>query len=120
MVEQVEAANSSPPVLACNLNAMTMEQRERYQALSRQIWKAVEETKELPDGYAFRLPAVPELCLVTAEFITLERLCCPFFTLAIELEQNGGPMWLRVTGREEVKAFLAAEMDRQLSRKQAQ
>ena len=116
MSEKTDRLNSPPTALACNLNAMTAEQRERYRALSRQIWQAVEETQELSDGYAFRLPADPALCQVTAEFITLERLCCPFFSLAVELEHDGGPMWLRVTGRDGVKAFIAAEMGQQLSR----
>jgi len=96
--------------LACNLNVMSAAQQERYRALGRRIWPAIQETVELPDGYAFRLPAETDLCLVVAEFMTLERLCCPFFRLALEIEPNDGPLWLRVSGEEGVKAFLRDEL----------
>jgi len=92
--------------LACNLNAIPADRLERYRALSRRIWPAIQETVELPDGYALRLPDESNLCLEVAEFMSLERLCCPFFRLALELEPHGGPMWLRVTGGEAVKTFL--------------
>jgi len=47
---------------------------------------------------------------MAAEFITLERLCCPFLTLALEVERERGPLWLKLTGREGVKPFLRAEL----------
>jgi hypothetical protein len=44
-----------------------------------------------------------------AEFITYERLCCPFFDLEIVVEREGGPAWLRLRGREGVKEFIRIE-----------
>src|SRR5262249_4659952 len=96
--------------IACDFSAMTAGQRARRQILARQMHAAAREVHELPDGYAFRFSADPELCLTLAEFMTLERLCCPFFTFALELEHEGGPMWLRLTGRDGVKQFLQAEL----------
>jgi hypothetical protein len=93
----------------CDMNAMTPEQRSRHHALAVQLRPAVLEFKELPDGYAARLPAETVTLLALAEFITLERLCCPCFTLAIEAEREHGPMWLKITGREGVKPFIRAE-----------
>lgn len=101
-------ANESP--IACNLTALNAEQRIRRQALVQHMRTATQETRELPDGYAFRYPADPALCLTVAEFMTLERLCCPFFSLTLELEREEGPLWLRITGREGVKEFLQAEL----------
>jgi hypothetical protein len=101
-------ANESP--LACDFTAMTAGQRERRQTLAQHLHTAIQEVRELPDGYAFRFPAEPALCLTVAEFMTLERLCCPFFTFELELEREGGPLWLRLTGREGVKQFLRAEL----------
>ncbi|MGI9167336.1 MAG: hypothetical protein ACR2G5_13325 [Pyrinomonadaceae bacterium] len=46
----------------------------------------------------------------TAEFIALERLCCPFFGFAVEVEREGGAVWLILTGREGVKPFIIAEI----------
>lgn len=102
------SANESP--IACDLTAMTAEQRARRQILARQMHAVTKEVRELPDGYAFRFSAEPELCLTLAEFMTFERLCCPFFTFILELEHEGGPMWLRLTGRDGVKQFLRAEL----------
>jgi hypothetical protein len=47
---------------------------------------------------------------MAAEFMTLERLCCPFLTLTLEVERERGPLWLTLTGREGVKPFLQAEL----------
>ena len=96
--------------LICNLGALDRTQRERHQATMSQLFGSVEATEELPDGYAFRLPADATTILQAAEFITLERLCCPSFNFALELEKEGGPLWLKMTGREGVKQFLLAEV----------
>jgi len=96
--------------IACNLTALTAEQRTRRQALAQQMHAATQEICELPDGYAFRFSADPALCLTVVEFMTLERLCCPFFAFALEMESEDGPMWLRLTGRDGVKPFLQAEL----------
>jgi hypothetical protein len=106
----MENLSSNEFPIACNLTALTAGQRTRRQALAQQIHAATREICELPDGYAFRFSADPALCLVVAEFMTLERLCCPFFAFALEMESEGGAMWLRLTGRDGVKPFLQAEL----------
>jgi hypothetical protein len=103
-------ANESP--IACDLTAIDAAQRERHQTKARALFAAVQEVKELPDGYTFRLPAEPAFILKVAEYISLERLCCPFFNFALELEPEGGLLWLKLTGREGVKEFLRAEFGR--------
>jgi hypothetical protein len=101
-------ANESP--IACDLTALSAEQRVHRQALAQRMHAAAREICELPNGYAFRFSADPVLCLAVAEFMTLERLCCPFFTFALEMEPEGGAMWLRLTGRDGVKQFLQVEL----------
>ncbi len=93
----------------CDIASLTAEQRTRHGALAKQLRPAVLEFKELPDGYAARLPPEPEMVRLAAEFITLERLCCPCFTLGMEIERERGPLWLKVTGRDGVKPFIRAE-----------
>jgi hypothetical protein len=89
--------------------AMGAEQRAGHAELARQLLRAsVQEIRELPDGYAFRFPA--ELCRNVAEFVALERLGCPTCTFVLEIEHDGGPIWLRITGREGVKQFLQTEL----------
>lgn len=95
--------------IACDLRAIDAAQREHHQIKTQELFAASQEVKELPDGYAFRLPAEPAFMLKAAEYISLERLCCPFFNFVLELESEGGPLWLKLTGREGVKKFLQAE-----------
>ena len=101
-----DTKNRSP--LVCDLTALGAEQREHHQALAQELRASTLEVKELADGYAFRYPSEPSLCIRLAEFITLERLCCPFLRLTLEFEAEQGPVWLRWTGREGVKQFLQA------------
>jgi hypothetical protein len=101
MIEQ--AHNSS--ALACDLSAIAPQQRAAHESLAKQLLtEAAQETEELADGYAFRFPA--EQYLDVAAFIANERLCCPFFTFALEVTADQGPLWLRITGREGVKDIL--------------
>ena len=94
---------------ACDMNALTSEQRIRHGNLAAQLIPAVVEYKELPDGYAARFQPGSELILTIAEFVMLERLCCPFFELELKIEKERGPLWLKITGREGVKPFIQAE-----------
>jgi hypothetical protein len=101
-------AGESP--IACNLNALDREQRRRYQSLTAQLRAAVQETRELPDGYSFRLPSDEAMIQRTAEWITLERRCCPFLAFGLEAGRENGPLWLSLTGREGVNPFLKDEL----------
>jgi hypothetical protein len=98
---------SSLPI-ACDLSAMDAAQRERHQAVIESCWQKIQETVELTDGYAFRFEPDDALFLALAEFITLERRCCPFLGFALALDPVGGPMWLRLTGREGAREFIGA------------
>lgn len=91
------------------MNAIEQEQRARHIATIDALFRAVLGVRELPDGYAFRLPNESDVLLRAAEFVSLERLCCPFFGFALEVEPEGGAVWLSLTGREGVKPFILAE-----------
>lgn len=92
---------------ACEMNALTRTERARHQDLSHALLGSVREKKELPDGYGFRLSA--DMLTKAAEWITLERKCCPFFTFELEQSRDSGPLWLRVKGPEGVKELIRAE-----------
>jgi hypothetical protein len=96
----------SKVIIACDPNPITPEQRERWLEVGTQLYAAVQEVQELPDGYNFRLPSDPEMLLIVAEDLNFERLCCPFVRYTFEIEPHGGPFWLRFTGGEGVKEFL--------------
>jgi hypothetical protein len=98
---------SSLPI-ACDLSAMDAAQRECHRAVIASWRQKIQETVELTDGYAFRFAPDDARFLTLAEFITLERRCCPFLGFALALDPEGGPLWLRLTGREGAKEFMRA------------
>jgi hypothetical protein len=97
--------------IACDPTPITPDQRERWMEVGTQVYKAIREIQDLPDGYAFRLPNDPEMLLLVAEDLNFERLCCPFVRYTLEIEPNKGPFWLRMTGREGVKEFVRMEFE---------
>lgn len=108
MPSKVDPTNATPFV--CDMQAIPAHERPQHLATARQLFQSVESIREMPDGYAFKLPAEAEVLMRAAEFIRRERLCCPFFGFALDVEPEGGSMWLRLSGREGVKEFIRAEM----------
>ena len=92
------------------MTAIAPDERPKHLATSRELFSRIEEFRELPNGYEFRLREGPGLIAQLAEFISLEKLCCPFLNFMIEIEAEGGPVWLRLTGRDGVKAFIREEI----------
>ena len=93
---------------ACNMSALTKEERAAHEKVSRTLFDAVRETKELKNGYAFRLPR--ESLVAAAQWVDLERKCCPFFVFEMEVGKDGGPLWLRLTGDSGIKPFIRSEL----------
>lgn len=102
-----DKAKESP--FACDMTALDATQRQRWDTLLQLLSEKQQELRELPDGYALRFPAESEVVRDVAEFITYERLCCPFFDLELVLERERGPLWLRIKGREGAKDFIRSE-----------
>lgn len=93
--------------IACDLTAIPSAVRQEHFAAVPIIFQAVQEVKELTNGYAFRFANESSMFMGLAQFIENERRCCPFFGFVLEVEPGGGPLWLRLTGGEGVKQFLA-------------
>ena len=102
-------SQQSDPVLACNLQAIPRELLLAHQANAQRIFASIQEVQELPTGYALRLPNETGFLQSVMAFITYERLCCPFFRFGLEIEPQQGPVWLRLTGTEDVKLFLQSQ-----------
>src|SRR5687767_12014387 len=106
-------SNSKPQqetVIACDLSVFTPEQRDYHIALAGEVFAAVTEVGELPDGYTFRLPGDSSMLFKLAEFIRDERLCCPFWTFGVTVEPPGGSIWLQLTGPDGAKQAVVAEL----------
>ena len=97
--------------IACDLSVLSLEQRNAHLATSRELFSKVQAIRELADGYEFQLRDEPYVVVKVADFVALERLCCPFLNFAINVEAEGGPVMLRLTGREGVKAFVREEIN---------
>lgn len=95
--------------IVCDMTALSAAQRERQQILMRDLHALIQETAALANGYAFRLKADEATILAAAEFITIERLCCPFLTFELAVGAGDEPVWLKVSGRAGVKQFIEAE-----------
>jgi hypothetical protein len=96
---------------ACDMTALDPEGRNRHAIVTRELKDAIETVRELPDGYALRFTASQPSILMVSEFIARERLCCPFFSFELVTEKEGGPLWLRLRGRDGVKGFIQAELN---------
>lgn len=93
---------------ACNMKALSAAERARHSELTKALLAAAQDTTELQNGYAFRFPAAT---LVTAaEWVALEHRCCPFFTFQLDQARDEGPVTMRITGSEGVKAFIREEL----------
>ena len=101
---------TDPQPLACDLTAIPASEREEHIITGPQLFHTAQEVQELSNGYAIRFLNEPGKFLAMAEFVENERLCCPFFRFRLEVEPNGGALWLRLTGGEGVKEILKATM----------
>jgi hypothetical protein len=92
--------------ITCDLSVFTPEQRAEHEARAGRVFAARLETQPTADGYRFRLPS--ELWTEAAAFVSLERLCCPFWDFRLEL-QRGGDCWLTLGGPPGAKELLTNE-----------
>jgi hypothetical protein len=95
---------------ACSLEkSLTKEERAHKKQIAQKMESARIDTKEIAGGYVFRFRPEGVSFAEVADWVTTERVCCPFFDLGIEAERENGPVSLRITGREGVKNFIRAE-----------
>ena len=95
--------------LACRIDALGSVQRARHRTLLAELIAAAEAVEELPDGYAIRFPARPFLFLRLAEWVELERACCPFLSIRLEFDRDRR-IRIFLTGPAGTKEILEAEL----------
>ena len=71
---------------SCNMMVLTKDELALYQELTQALLAAMQEKKEMRNGYAFRLP--PETLVTASQWISYERKCCPFFAFELEGSQE--------------------------------
>ncbi len=93
----------------CNLNALTKVERASHQEVSQRVLASLRGVREVTDGYAFDLDGHLLSIKDIANWVELERRCCPFFDFHVEWRREDGPLTLQLTGRPGVKEFIRAE-----------
>jgi len=103
--------NTQETNFICDLTVLNQEERERFVSVTDSLFAAVQETRELENGFAFRFLNQPGQLVQIAEFIERESQCCPFLKFNLEVEPNSGQVWLHIDGETGTKKFLRAELD---------
>ena len=104
----VEGQNESP--LACNVTALTPKERTRhFDELGPKLRSLRKGVRELADGYEFEFPSDAATYRLLIEWAAGERVCCPFFDVDVRSTREGGPLLLRLTGRDGVKEFIEVD-----------
>lgn len=94
----------------CNRLALTPELRKRhFEELGPKLRTLRKNVRELKDGYEFEFPGDAATYQLLSEWAIQERLCCPFFNIALQMESEGGSLWLRLTGRPGTKEFIKVD-----------
>jgi hypothetical protein len=108
--KQPAAASNHESPFACDRLALDPEARKRhFDELGPALRSMRKAVRELPDGYEFEFPTDPNSIAMVAEWVAGERLCCPFFNIQLRMEPEGGPFWLRLTGRKGTKDFIKVD-----------
>lgn len=98
-----------PSVFACNLKAISAAERPRYNDLVKRIRTAIRSRREIANGYVFKVDSKALTLPEAAEWVSMERLCCPFLTLQLTASGNQADWLLTLTGPEGVKPLITTE-----------
>jgi hypothetical protein len=95
--------------LACNMDVFTPVQREAHIQTTMELIQAVQSVQGIENGYIFMFLNETKLISKIAEFISNERLCCPFLEFRLQVISNNEPVSLSLTGPTGTQEFLRAE-----------
>jgi hypothetical protein len=98
--------------IACNMKALTAEQRNQLGRLGERVISAITSSRELNDGYAFRVDPAKASLMDVAQWLDVWRRCCPFYEFQIDYHGADGDVWLSVKGRPGVKEYIPTDSPR--------
>jgi hypothetical protein len=93
------------------MGVFTPAQRESHIQTTTELTQSIQGVQEVENGYAFIFPNESELISKIADFISHERLCCPFLKFSLTITSNNEPMSLSLTGPIGTREFLRAEFN---------
>ncbi len=92
--EQIFSNSASDVSIACALDRTRFAERKK---LIDQIAGVAIERKSISNGLALGFAPRPGLVSKLAEFVELERVCCPFLSFKMDVTTRGN-VWLELTG----------------------
>jgi hypothetical protein len=98
--------NTAP--LVCDMNVFTPVEGENHIQNTQQLYQTAQGIREAENAYEFLFPSATELAKPT-EFISKEKMCCPFLEFTLRIEPNEKPISLLLTGPEGAQEFLCEE-----------
>ena len=98
--------------LVCNMGVFTPSQRQAHIQTITELMQGVQSVQKVKNGYEFTFPNETELISKIAEFISNERLCCPFLKFSVNVLSNSQPISLLLTGPIGTQEFLRMEFNR--------
>ena len=96
--------------IACDLSQLSIEDRQHLLIEVQTTFSQASALHALADGFAIEFPSEHGTVARLGEIIEFDRRCCPFIRHALIDEPWGGAIRLELTGPDEVKAFIKAEL----------
>jgi hypothetical protein len=91
------------------MNVFTPDERIIHVQTTKELFQSLETIHDADHGYEFSFPSNSEIITSIAEFISRERLCCPFLEFTLKVSPENEPITLLLTGPEGTQEFLRAE-----------
>ncbi len=95
--------------LVCNMDVFTPAEREGHLQTAGRLIQSLQNIREVENGFEFSFPNETNLITSIAEFVSKERLCCPFLEFRLGVLPNDKPVTLLITGPEGTQEFLRLE-----------
>ena len=95
--------------LACDMGVSTPTERELHIQTTKELFQSLQTIRDAEKGYEFSFPNRSELIVNVAEFISKERLCCPFLEFILTVAPGNEYITLLLTGPVGTREFLRAE-----------
>jgi hypothetical protein len=86
------------------MKALTADQRKELGRLEEHAIAAITASRDLSDGYAFRVDPAKASLLDVARWLDIWRRCCPFYEFQIDFHAVDANLWLSVKGVLELRS----------------
>jgi hypothetical protein len=95
--------------ISCRLTSELM--RKRKSTIIHELVEKIIMTEETDKGYSFTFNYSEEILFRLAEFVKLEKECCPFFDFNLSVPGNINTIGLLLTGPDGTKDFIKYELE---------